>query len=492
MHTRILTPSVIAIFLIGIGLRLWVLTSPLGTMSADEAYTGLQASAILDGRLPVVIDGMTYTAVAESYLFAPLVAVVGVQVVTLKWLSAPGWLLAAATLAWVTSRLGTRRGGMMAAAMVWLAPGAMLVLSTRAYVGYSTGLLAATATLAATYAVVARAGHGPPDIRLSALTGFIGGLACYLHPMFATVAVPMLGVASVIHRRHLRRWWLPATAGALLANSAFIAWNATNGWPSLSQPAEASDTWWERLERFATGLVPRALGLRTGSGDWILGAPATLALYLVVVLIVVHGARIAWRRDPRAGAVLIAPLVASWPLMALLTNLAFIADGRYGIITFPFVIAALAIGVDDVLTRARRPAAGLAMVLTIWVGVFTLPWLGAESGSDLGDPNDHVQRVVDVLDAAGVRYVEGTYWWVLPIEVISDRRIQAATAGHPDVVLLPRTQALVEAASDEEVAYVFSPDAFAPELLRLPEDRYRLRRVAGAVVLVPLDSAIAP
>ena len=328
VRTRILTPSVIAIFLIGIGLRLWVLTSPLGTMSADEAYTGLQASAILDGRLPVVIDGMTYTAVAESYLFAPLVAVVGVQVVTLKWLSAPGWLLAAATLAWVTSRLGTRRGGMMAAAMVWLAPGAMLVLSTRAYVGYSTGLLAVTATLAATHAVVVRAGHGPPDIRLSALSGFTGGLACYLHPMFATVAVPMLGVASVIHRRHLRRWWLPATAGALLANSAFIAWNARNGWPSLSQPAEASDTWWERLERFATGLVPRTLGLRTGSGDWILGAPATLALYLVVVLVVIHGARIAWRRDHRAGAVLIAPLVASWPLMALLTNLAFVADGR--------------------------------------------------------------------------------------------------------------------------------------------------------------------
>jgi hypothetical protein len=486
---RILNRWVIAVFAIGVALRLWVLTSHLGTMSADEAYTGLQAAAILDGRFPVVIDGMTYTAVAESYLYAPLVALSGVQVVTLKWLSAPGWLIAAGLLGWVVSRVAGRRAGMLAGAMVWLAPGAMLVLSTRAYVGYSTGLVAVTATLASCVIAVRGADRNRPDPRHGALAGGCAGLACYLHPMFATVALPMFAAATWPYRRHLRRWWLPAMAAAVGANSVFLAWNAVNGWPSLSQPAEATDTWLQRLEGFFTGLVPRALGLRTGAGDWVLGTGPTVVVYIAVLLIIAYGAVVLWRRDTRSGAVVIAPLIMSWPLMASLTNLSFVADGRYGIITFPLLVTALAVGLEDLSTRWRPNVRVVPAALALWVLVFCLPWLGTEAGDDLGDPNEHVQRVVDVLDEAGMRYALGTYWWVLPIEVISDGRIRTGTLGHPDVVLLPRTQRLVESVSEDELAYVFSPEAYAPELLPGGEDRYRMRRVAGAVVAIPLGAS---
>jgi hypothetical protein len=470
----------------GVALRLWVMTSGLGTLSADEAYTGLQARAILDGRWPVVIDGMTYTAVFESYLFAPFVAVFGLHVVPLKWLSTAGWAGAAVLLALVARRLSPDRSArvaaVLAAGMIWLAPGAILVLSTRAYVGYSTGIAAVCATWWATLRLVENR-HAVTASR-SAAVGALGGLAVYCHPMYATVVLPMLAVPAWYHRRLLRRWWLPAGAAALAANLPFLVWNATNGWPSLDQPADATESAAPRLVRFATGLVPRALGLRTGDGTWVHGHLPGVVLYGALLALALWGAITAVRRHRVTGSVLAAPLVVAWPAMSLLSNLSFVADGRYGIITFPFLVVAMALGVGELVSRWRTERV-LTAALVVWIGLFTVPWVSREAGRELGDPNDHVQRVIDVLDAEGFDRVLGTYWWVLPVYLISGGRILTGTLGAPDVVLLPRTQTRVDATPDDRLAYVFAPDAYAPELLRLPEDRYDKRRVAGAVVLFP-------
>lgn len=470
----------------GVALRLWVMTSHPGTLSADEAYTGLQARAILDGRWPVVIDGMTYTAVFESYLFAPFVAVFGLHVVPLKWLSTPGWVGAAVLLAIVARRLSPDRSARMAtvaaAGMVWLAPGAMMVLSTRAYVGYSTGIVAVCATWWATLRLVEN--RDAVTASRSAVVGALGGVAVYCHPMFATVVLPMLAVPSWYHRRLLRRWWLPAGAAALAANLPFLVWNATNGWPSLDQPADATESAVPRLVRFATGLVPRVMGLRTGDGTWVHGYVPGVMLYGALLALAVWGTLKALRHNPVTGAVLAAPLVVAWPAMSMLSNLSFVADGRYGIITFPFLVVAMALGVSDLVTRWRSQNV-LPVALAVWVGLFAVPWVSREAGRDLGDPNEHIQQVIDVLDAEGFDRALGTYWWVLPVDVISGGRILTGTVGAPDVVLLPGTQALVEATPDDRLAYVFAPDAYAPELLRLPEDRYEKRRVAGSIVLLP-------
>jgi len=477
--------GLLAAVAVGVALRLWVMTSHLGTLSADEAYTGLQARAILDGRLPVVIDGMTYTAVFESYLLAPVVAVFGLHVVPLKWLSTLGWVTAAVVIGLAVRRVAAPSTARLAAAMMWLAPGAMLVLSTRAYVGYSTGLAAVAGTLWATLRVVDD--HSAHTVRPTeaAGVGALGGLAVYCHPMFATVVLPMVAVATWVHRRQLRRWWLPAATAGVAVNLPFLVWNAVNGWPSLDQPAEATESALDRLGRFATGLVPRVFGLRTGDGSWVHGRTLGLVLYVVLIGVVAWGVVVTTRRQRAMGAVLAAPLIVAWPAMAALSNLSFVADGRYGIITFPLLVSALALGVGDLVSRRWRDHRLTVAALALWVVVFTVPWVAQETGRDLGDPNAHVQRVIDVLEAEGIDRVLGTYWWVLPIDLISNGRILTGTAGHPDVVLLPRTQALVLATPDDRLGYVFSPDAYAPELLRLPEDRYQRRRVAGALVLIP-------
>lgn len=468
----------------GILLRLWIMTSHLGTLSADEAYTGLQARAILDGRLPVVIDGMTYTAVFESYLFAPFVALFGLHVVPLKWLSTLGWLAAAGFVGAVVKRLHGDRSAWLGAGMVWLAPGAMLVLATRAYVGYSTGVAAVTATAWASVRLVDDRTGTQPSWRGCALAGGLGGLAVYCHPMFATVVAPLLAVPAWCHRRHLRRWWFPALGAGLAVNLPFLAWNAANGWPSLEQPAQATEPALERLQRFGTGLVPRVLGLRTGDGTWVHGSGPGLVLYGLAIALVVWGCAVAWRRHRRTAAVLAAPLIAAWPAMAGLSNLSFVADGRYGIITFPFLVTAMAIGLGDLIGR-WRPSATVPLALTLWVALLALPWVTREAGRDLGDPNRHIQQVVETLRTEGFDRALGTYWWVLPVDLISDGEVLTGTSGHPSVVLLPRTQATVESTPPERLAFVFAPDAYAAELLRLPEDRYEQRRVGGALVLLP-------
>ena len=89
--SRLLTAGVVVVGIFGLLMRLHLLRTPAGMLNADEAYTGLQSLAILRGDLPVVIRGAGYTAVLDSYFFAPFVWIFGAHVVPLKLLSSLWW-----------------------------------------------------------------------------------------------------------------------------------------------------------------------------------------------------------------------------------------------------------------------------------------------------------------------------------------------------------------------------------------------------------------
>ena len=118
-----------------------ILRSSLGALNADEAYTGVQAFEILDGHLPVVIGGTVYTAVVESYVYVPIVALFGAHILLLKLVAVMFWAIAA--LDGVGDRFGGlagRRAGAIAGALVWITPGALLTVSTNAYESYGSGM----------------------------------------------------------------------------------------------------------------------------------------------------------------------------------------------------------------------------------------------------------------------------------------------------------------------------------------------------------------
>jgi hypothetical protein len=483
------SPWTLLVAIAGLGLRWWVLGSTLGFLNADEAYAGLQAMGVLDGRFPVVIDGNVYTAVLECYLFAPLVTWMGGSAVGLKLLFVGVWALAAAVTAGAARRLAGGVAGAVAGAVVWLAPGALMVVSTRAYVGYALGMGIVAATV---WAAAVVADRRSADVVSSAVAGGLAGLGAYVHPMYVTVLLPVIGVAAVVHWRDLRRWWLPALTAAVAVNVPFLAWNALNGWPSLTEQDYPPGTWADRLWGFVEGLGPRVVGARATSGDWIYGRSLGLIVYGLVVAGVVAGC-VVLVRSGRAPSRWIVPLslAVSLPAMALLPNLEFVADGRYGVIPFPFLAIALG-AVASVAVRSIRGWARSGLVvggLAVWVAVTVVPFLGHEGGTDRVDANAGVRRIVERLEEVGIDRLAGSYWWVLPIEYASDREIRTAVAGHPFVVRFPESQRLVEQSPADEVAFVFDPGSELTALLRLPAEDYRRERAGGAILYLPPSAA---
>ena len=500
---RLLAIGAIIVGLFGLAIRVHLLRTPVGALNADEAYTGLQSLAILRGDLPTVIRGAGYTAVLDSYFFAPFVWTFGAHVVPLKLMSSLWWSGAAVLMYVLAKRFVGRSWGLLAASMVWVAPGAMMLLSTRAYEAYGLGLLTSVFVAYTTIRVVAdRELHR----RWAMLAGASAGLAFYLHPMFIAVALPIMAVPCWIHRREIRRWWIPAAGSAIFVNMPLLLWNVRNSWPSLSQPAPATESAVTRLGRFFSGLLPRAFGLRNPGGEWIWGS-VSIVLYVVLLALIVWGVIGLARLGPR-GLVLALPTVLCWPILSLLSNMGFVDDGRYAIVGFPFLIVALVVGLRSLVVLIKWSQftgyVAPSLVGVMWTGVLLIPWINDYAPDVVDDPNANIQAIVDVLVAEEYLYAAGNYWLTLPIEYQSDRKVVTAVAGHPWGVIFPwqpqfpwgvrfaDTQAEVMAAYPSDVAYVFLPGDEQVGALRLPVEEYERREVGGAVLYLPLMHSVVP
>lgn len=481
----LLSPATVVIFVVGIVIRLWVINTTRGTLSADEAYTGLQSAAILDGHFPIVIPGLVYTSPFDSYLMTPLTALFGQHVLILKLFPSLAWGAAACLLVAVVRRMSSDRAAWLSGAMLWLAPGALAVISTRAYQSYASGMATVVAATLAVVLVI-ELPHaddaGVPIHWRSARAGFLAGFAFYLHPMFLAVLLPLMVVPCWHYRRRLREWWLPMAGAALLANAPFLAWNARNDWPSLSQPAAATDRPVDRLTRFGTGLVERAYGVMTQDGSFVFGKPLSIVLLLALAALAVFGSTQLWRSNRRLWPIVVAPLTIGWGIMALFTNTAYVLDGRYAIITFPFVIMAVAIGADRLVSSGRWKA---HLAAAAWVVVFSGPFLMQDTGTDLRDPNAPFRNVAALLESKGISRLSGFYWWVLPVELVSDQQIRVSVASNPYVVLLPYTQRLVQSTPPEQVAFLFSVEGEDTAQLRMSADQYDRVVVEGIVLYIP-------
>lgn len=477
--------------LVGLGARLWLMGTAQGTLNADEAYTGLQAFAILRGDLPVVIRGAFYTATLDCYLLAPVVGLFGGHVLILKLYVALWWALAG-VMAWrlAITTLG-RRWAAVAGLLVWVAPGALMAVAVRGYVAYASGLFVVVAAAWACTRVVGRL-----TWRTAAAAGALVGLAFYMHPMYATVALPMVLVPCWLHRREWRVWWVPSVVAAVAVNLPFITWNAVNGFPSLDQPIAAEETATERLSRFFTGLLPRAFGLRNSDGGWVYGTSARV-VYALLLVLMVWGVVVLVRKGA-TGLVVALPAVLSWPLLSLFNNMGYVVDGRYAIIAFPFLVVCFVAGAADLAGRSVSRAAGrvrrfepafMVGAVVAWTGLLLWPWLAHNAPDRVPDPNWQTRALIDQLEEAGFTTARGDYWLTLPIEYMSDRRIHTGLDGYswPVVIRFPDTQNEVQDAPPWNVAFVFEIGDEHPEAMPLPVDYYERREVGGAALYLPVS-----
>ncbi|HLF40097.1 MAG TPA: glycosyltransferase family 39 protein, partial [Acidimicrobiia bacterium] len=184
---RPVTVALAAAVVAGVALRVWLLVLPTGAFDSDEAVVGLVARhALYDGELSTFFWGQSYGGTLEPLLSAPLFAVFGAAVWTVK--AVPIALLAgSAVLVW---RLGRATIGEPAAAIgaavyfVW--PANLVWISTKGRGFYGVTMVVGLGLLVC----AARLARRPERVADWALFGFLGGLGLWTSPLVLYFAVP--------------------------------------------------------------------------------------------------------------------------------------------------------------------------------------------------------------------------------------------------------------------------------------------------------------
>ena len=220
-------------------------------------------------------------------------------------------------------------------------------------------------------------------------------------------------------------------------------------------------TYAERLRTFFVDLIPRAFGMRDLALDWQPNAIIGPALYLGLLVAVVGGVVALVRRPgPRSRILLPAVLVGVFPIMALFENLIFANDGRYGIISFPFLVLAVAIAVDAALRRVSP---------TVAIGVGVARRSGVDRRVDRADGRStrrrHRRRPERASSTrssiASTRQAStastAATGRCIPVDFVGDNRIVGAVFPFWPI-RFPDRQRVVGATPPDEVAVLFLDD----------------------------------
>ena len=308
------------------------------------------------------------------------------------------------------------------------------------------------------------------------LFGVIAGFGFWLHPMFLATLVPMVAFVLWTVRRRLDGW-LSVIGGGILGCLPLLLWNAVNSFPSLETPVKVPGTYTERLRTFALDLLPAGSACGTPDSNWY-HDPLGPIVYLALIAVAVFGlVTIVRRPAPRSRYLLLVVLVAVFPMMALFRNLIYANDGRYAMISFPFLVLALAAGVDAL--AGRRPplrAIGvIGLVAVVWIAVFIRPTADPYLDQLGTDPNAQLGEIVDLLDERGIDRVYGSYWAVLPVDFAGDNRIVSGVFPFWPI-RFPDRQRVVGATPSEDVAVIFMSYDEDPAYLLLARGPLRAHR----------------
>ncbi|MGE5211674.1 MAG: hypothetical protein ACM3MM_10430, partial [Acidobacteriota bacterium] len=477
-----------AVLVVGVVIRWLLFDSPAAVINADEAYTRIETYEILRGQFPIVLGGTVYTFPVEAYLYTPFTYLFnGANVVPLKLLSTLSWLGTAVTLYVIGRRLIGERAGLVAAALCWITPGALMVLSITAYPAYASGMFVTSLGFLVATIVLDTPAPGPSR-RLLVLFGALAGFAFWLHPMFLTVMVPMAALVLWSVRRRIDAI-ASAIGGGILGCLPLLLWNATNGWPSLETPVKVPGTYAERLRTFAVDLLPRAFGQRNASLDWY-DAFWGPVLYVALLATIGLGLWVLARRCTGRGRIVVFVVLGSvFFLMALLRNLIYANDGRYAMISFPFVLVALAAGIDRLAGRRPpwRVIGVLTVVAAIWLAGFVRPNAQPFLDARGVDPNAQLDEIVELLDERGIDRVYGSYWAVLPVDFAGDNRIVSAVFPFWPI-RFPDRQRIVGATPAEDVAVIYMSYDEDLAYLLMPVENYERIVVGDRIVYLPLRS----
>lgn len=419
---RAWTALALAAVAAGVGLRIWILSSPLGALDADEAVGGLMARHALHGEFSALYWLANYGGPQETWLAAGVFAIFGSSTLALKLVSVALFALGA-VLTW---RVGRRTvgepGASLGAALFWIAPAYGVWWSTKERAYFGLGVVCALVVLLFVLRLRER------DSRLdAAVLGFALGFGFWANPEVLAVGVPAIAWLFLRRPRALRLSWIAAPA-ALVAMSPWLVWNARNDWLSLhfTSLAGRDTTYLGRLGDLFRFTLPTWLGVRVPySLDWLLGRGLGIGLLALLAV----GFVIALRHRPAPLEPLLVVALAFPFLYASSTFAFYISEPRYLVLVGP-VLALLG---GWMLTRLPFPAAGALVAAIAALSLAGLVRMEQEDlyrpiVSDGRVPND-LRPLLRVLERERADRVLANYWIAYRISFESRERIIATSTG---------------------------------------------------------------
>jgi hypothetical protein len=437
--------------LAGVLMRVWVLGSPLGSLTSDEAIVGLMARhALADGQITAFFWGQPYGGSLEPLLAAGVFAVAGSSTIALKMV--PLLLSVAATLLIVPlgRRLAGDRVARYAAAAFWVSAANFVWWSTKAVGFYWSCLILGLLFLLLVIRLVERPEGGAAWTAL----GLVGGLGWWTSPQFLHFAIP--GLLWLVWRLRGRvvRGLAIAAVPALLGAAPWIWHNVRLGFPSLGSGATPPVSFLAHMKSFVVQGVPVALGL-----DQTIPLPGRPLVWAVYLGLGAATAVALLRRPPRTWPWLLLLVVGLYPFVySMFPTVPIVGEGRYLLYLGPFLWL-LVLGVAPkrawVLPVALVPMLALTAVSLVRIRDVNVP-----IAPDVRMPNDD-RALVAFLDDHGVTHLVANYWIAYRLAFETHERI-IATPVDPgqnrfqpfaDAVLLgpPRPYAFVRSSRNDRV-----------------------------------------
>ena len=422
--------SLAGLALVGIGLRAWVMASPLGYLNSDEAHTSIQARELFRGHVWILVPGNPYGGNFEAWLDAPLAALFGLSATRNKVEAGVFWLVAALVLARSVRHLG--RGPVAAAfGVLWLPSAALVLVSTLNYPGYPFGLVATCGALALARPLLDNPPlDNPPAKRFPVVSwragavGFLAGLAVWQHPLYGWVCGATLAVLAWHQRRRLARVIFPMAVGGIAALTPMVVANLRHDLLSLRFRSAPTEAYPDRVSAWIIDLYPRAMGARWRGPGWVDGRFSQAVAALVLVLLVAVCLAVL-RRSPLSGKVAAGTLLLAPFVLTLLGNTSYTLDGRYAVMVLPAAALTLAHGVA---LLPRRWPTGLAVPFTVvaWAVLAVVVPFRDGIGTTLTEPEADLDQLVAFLDARQITAARADYWVAYRLVVRSDERIAAS------------------------------------------------------------------